>query len=165
MTKLVAALALALLLGGCAGASATAVPEIELGRDICMECGMAIDEMRFAAVYRLGDGTERLFDDLGDLILHGRAAGELDDARIWVADFETEAWVAASEAFYVPTTGVTSPMGHGLLAFGDEGRAVATADLLGGAVVTWDVVRDLPVVDGRVGHHHADHAMEDDVDE
>lgn len=77
--------------------------------------------------------------------------------------------ISAGSAFYVPTLGVTSPMGHGILAFADEARAGSFAAELGGEVITWDVVVGLPVLDGLVGDHHDaemnDKAMDGDMSE
>ena len=69
---------------------------------------MSIDEARFAAAYRLPDGTEKKFDDLGGLIVHARESGQLEDATVWVHDFETEAWVdAPPSSSFVTSSWVT----------------------------------------------------------
>jgi copper chaperone NosL len=158
--------ALAVIGAGCGSDEAAGPPSINYGRDICIECGMIIEEARFAAAYQLADGTEKIFDDLGGLIIHSRKAGDLDDATVWVHDFETEEWVEAPAAFYVPTIAVTSPMGHGILAFADEERALRIAGDLGGEVLGWEIVVNLPVVEGLVGQHHTNEndmdGMEDD---
>ena len=149
----------------CGGAAATGPPEINYGRDICIECNMIISEARFASAYRLPDGTERIFDDVGGMVLHGRETGELNEATAWVHDFETEEWVEAATAFFVPTTGVTSPMGHGILAFAEQVRADDFADDVAGEVIDWTTVMALPVVDGLVGHHHGrDDGMDEDME-
>lgn len=158
------AAALMLLVVACGTGSASGPPEINYGRDICIECGMIIDDPRFAAAYTLEDGSEKKFDDLGGLIVHAREVGELDSAEVWVHDFETEDWLEATQAFYVPTLGVTSPMGHGILAFADKDRAVQTADVLGGEVISWAEVRELPVMEGLLGHHHDEDAEGSDMD-
>lgn len=160
--RAVCGLVLALLVASC-GASATATdgpPEINYGRDICIECGMIVDDPRFAAAYRLDDGTEKVFDDLGGLIIHGRTTGDLSTATVWVHDYETEEWLRAVSAFYVPVRGVASPMGHGILAFATTDRAARFAAELGGEVIDWDTVRQLPVVDDLLGHHHDEHVMQ-----
>lgn len=153
---------LAVVGAGCGSDEASGPPEIIYGRDICIECGMIIDEARFAAAYRSADGTEKKFDDVGGLIIHGREKGDLDGATIWVHDFETEDWVEAPQAFYVPTIAVASPMGHGILSFADEERAKRFANDLGGEVLRWDVVVELPVVEGLVGPHHMSEMDEPD---
>lgn len=146
------------LLAACSDAGAAeGPPEINYGRDICIECGMIIDDPRFAAAYRLEDGTERKFDDLGGLILYGRETGELETALVWVSDFDDEVFILAETAFFVPTAGVTSPMGHGILAFAERGRAEALAQSLNGEVIEWQTVKVLPVVAGFVGDHHEEH--------
>jgi len=165
MKRILIVLAVALTAAGCSAAEATGPPEINYGRGICIECGMVIDEARFAAAYRLPDGTEKIFDDVGGLIIQGRETGDVDNASIWVHDFETEEWIEAEATFYVPTMAVASPMGHGILSFADEERASRFANDLGGEVLRWEVVSDLPVVEGLVGHHHMDsHDMESNDD-
>ena len=37
-----------------------------------------------------------------------------ETSEVWVHDFETEEWVDARLAFYVPTLGKATPMGHGI---------------------------------------------------
>jgi copper chaperone NosL len=150
-----------LVLAACDSGEAEGPPEINYGRDICIECGMIIDDPRFAAAYQLSDGTEKTFDDLGGLIVDGRESGVLTKADVWVSDFENEVLVEAKSAFFVPTLGVVSPMGHGILAFSDLSRAEATAEGLDGEVIRWDAVVGLPVIDGLVGDHHEEHEDHD----
>jgi copper chaperone NosL len=134
--------------------AATGPPEINYGRDVCVECGMLISEARFAAAHRLDDGTEKKFDDVGGMLKHGRENDEMAGAVAWVHDFTTEEWVEADAAFYVPTRSVATPMAHGIVAFADHGRASEFAAGVDGEVIDWETVLLLPIVDGLVGHHH-----------
>ena len=127
-------LAAVLLATGCGSTDATAPPDINYGRDLCTQCGMIIMEARFATAYRSDDGTEKAFDDLGGMVLHLRATGDdPDPSNVWVHDYETEEWIGAGTAFYVPTASVATPMGHGILAFATRERAEAFAADLGAA--------------------------------
>lgn len=154
-------LVLGLVAAACGTADASGPPDINYGRDICVECGMIISEARFAAAYRSTDGSERIFDDLGGLLLSSRESGEaLDPASTWVHDFETEEWVAVEHAYFVPTLSVTSPMGHSIISFNDESRANAFAADVGGEVILWDAVVSLPSADGLVGDHHGEGGMD-----
>ena len=154
---LLIATAVALLAAACGTADAAGPPDIQYGRDLCIQCGMIIDDPRFAAAYRTADGTEKKFDDVGDMLVYMRATGD-DPQReaVWVHDFETEAWVLASDAHFVPTRSVVSPMGHSILAFAEADRATAFAVDVGGEVIPWSTVATLPETDGLVGHHHSD---------
>jgi copper chaperone NosL len=152
---------LLLVVAACGGnAAASGPPDINYGRDVCVECNMIISEPNHAAAYRLPDGTEKLFDDVGGMVKHGRAQGEFDTATAWVHDYETEEWVAVEDAFFVPTLSVATPMGHGIIAFGDRGRADVFAAAVDGQVIDWATVLELPVVDGLVGDQHQDHEEE-----
>lgn len=149
------------LLAGAAAACGSAEanagpPDINYGRDICIECNMVISEARFAAAYRLDDGTEKVFDDIGGMVKHGRESGEVAGAVAWVHDFTTEEWVEAVAAFYVPTRSIATPMAHGIVAFSDHARAMEFAAGVDGEVVEWETVLALPITDGLLGHHHDD---------
>ena len=136
---------LALTLGACGTTEASGPPEIDYGRDICEQCGMSIDDERFAAGYRLSDGTERVFDDVGGLLVFVKDSTELADAEVWVHDYQTEIWVRSEDAYFVQTNEVTSPMGFGILCFSDEDRAASFAAEAGDDVLTWNSVLALPI--------------------
>ncbi len=151
---LLAAVAIGLLGTACAGAETDGPPEINYGRDICVQCNMIISEIGHAAAYRLEDGTEKKFDGVGEMVLHGREHGELDHAEAWVHDFWSEEWVRAEEARYVPTLAIGSPMGHGIFAFATAERAVDFAAEVDGDVIDWAAVLQLPIGNGLVGDIH-----------
>jgi len=164
MKQTVAALILLLTvaLAACTGAAAAeGSPDIKYGRDICVQCGMIISEENLAAAYTVDDGTEKIFDDLGGLLLHQRATGDtLDPEHTWVHDFETAELVDVANAYFVATLSVSTPMGHSILAFNDEERAEAFASNVDGEVIQWDVVFAMPVHEGLVGDHHMDMDMD-----
>lgn len=125
---------------------------------------MIINEAKFATAYETVDGEDLIFDDVGGMVLHFRdTANEIDAHSAWVHDYETEEWVVASAAFFVPTLSVTSPMGHSILAFSDEDRAQSFANDVGADVIDWATVTSLPATEGLVGQHHTD--MSDDMSE
>ena len=147
------AVVLALLMVGCAAADASGPPEIVYGRDICVECSMIISEARFATAYRLDDGTDKKFDDVGDMVVHLSETGDRP-TDTWVHDYLTEEWIEAGAAYFVPTRSVASPMGHSILSFAHEAEAQAFAADVGGEVIDWPTVLALPIMDGLVGDHH-----------
>jgi nitrous oxide reductase accessory protein NosL len=155
-------LLLAIVASACAKAEASGPPDIKYGRDICVQCGMIVSEAKFAAAYTTPDGTKLSFDDVGDLLLHQRAADDpIDVNEAWVHDYETEAWVTVDEAFFVPTMSVSTPMGHSIISFADEVRADTFARDVDGEVIVWDVVLRLPTTNGLVGDHHMGHGQTD----
>jgi copper chaperone NosL len=158
--------ALAMLVAACGTADAAGPPDINYGRDVCLQCGMIVSEEKFAAAYTLDSGEERSFDDLGDLILYVRAANEtIDPLKGWVHDYETEEWVDLANAHFVPTLSVSTPMGHSIIAFAEADRAAAFAAEVDGEVIGWAIVEQLPVSENLVGtHHHDDMEMDDDTD-
>lgn len=173
--RLVTVLALVLGLGALTACGdteeASGPPEIVEGRTICDECGMIIDEIRFAAAYRTTDGVERRFDDIGGLLAQGQRDDLLADAEIWVHDFDSHAPVVAQEATFVLSGQVTTPMAWGVIAFESAAAARALADEVEGSVVTWAELVERSAGDDldpeALHRDHEDHDMDetDDTDD
>ena len=124
---------------GCGGGGPRPV-EIVVNEDICSLCRMAVSERRFAAEVVTEEGRVEVFDDVGCLVdwlgENGRPAG----AGTFVVDYRTGEWLAAEGAAYVRSPELSTPMGHGIVAFRDWGTAEAARRELGGAVVGWEEV-------------------------
>jgi copper chaperone NosL len=143
------------VLGGCAKVDMDAPPEIVYGRDICSRCGMIIEDARFAAGYLTEDGEPRIFDDIGGMLRHEVEQPEAIHAR-WVHDYETEAWLRAEEAFFVLAPEIHTPMGFGVVALADEGRATAVALRHNGKVLTYAELQGQSTMlkANHTGHSH-----------
>lgn len=101
---------------------------------------MIINEPQFAAAYLVQNGDPRLFDDIGDMVIHLQKSGDRPVA-VYVHDYEHQHWFDASGAHFVRSARIATPMGHGIVAL--ENRAVAEklAGETGGEVLSWDQVR------------------------
>ncbi|MGD2048656.1 MAG: nitrous oxide reductase accessory protein NosL [Chloroflexota bacterium] len=124
-------------------------PEIRYGEDTCDRCQMIINEARYAAAYVMPDGQARRFDDIGGMLAYTREVPE-DVAVFWVHDFDTEEWLNADEAFYVKSDHLT-PMGFGIVAFGEQGRAESWANQEGGMIMSF---ADLLSGEEQIAHDH-----------
>jgi nitrous oxide reductase accessory protein NosL len=107
-------LALAALLAGCAAAAGP--PRITRG-DPCAVCGMAIQDLRYAAAREAGR-TWRVYDSIECLLREG-APG----AAAWLPDYDSGT-LHAADSMWVVRGDLPSPMGGGFVAF----AARATAD-------------------------------------
>ncbi|WP_376791144.1 nitrous oxide reductase accessory protein NosL [Thermoflexus sp.] len=124
------------LSAACVRSSGPQPPDIAYGKEICVECGMIINDPRFAAAYVTRGGQARLFDDIGDMVVYHRKHSE-EVAAFYVHDYETRAWIDAAQAFFVQSPNIPSPMGYGLVAFSDRSRAEAFAREHGGEMKDW----------------------------
>jgi copper chaperone NosL len=149
---MICSLVLALLLTACApGSNAPQPPEILYGQDLCDECGMVIDEPRFAAALVLETGEFRKFDDVGDMFVHQLNHPELAIRAYFAHDHVSEQWVRGEAAFYVVAPDLSTPMGHGVAAFGDQTAAEQfAAEHSGAKVLTFDEMR----VEAHLTLHH-----------
>lgn len=105
-----------LLAAGCAGAGGP--PPIVTGA-ACATCGMEVRDLRFACERRIG-GDWRVYDAIECLMRDAASPSGTGDT--WLADYDTQALIAADSAWVVRGA-FASPMGGGLAAF--RGRAAA----------------------------------------
>lgn len=130
-------LALGLLLGACGSeADLDSPPELVLGQDVCDECSMIINDARFAASYVTVTGEVRRFDDIGDMLVYMQKHAE-NVHRYWVHDMHSEEWIDTSEATFVMSPDLHTPMAWGLAAFAEHADAEAFAGENGGATTTF----------------------------
>lgn len=134
---IMAALAVIGGLASCSGGTASGPPEINYGRDVCDQCHMIISEARYAAAYRDTQGRPFTFDDIGDMMEHLDASEAVDTATVWVHDFESEDWIDVTDAWFVHSPDIETPMGGGTIAFTERSDAERYASDHGAEVVQW----------------------------
>ena len=149
------ALFLLLALTACArGDTEPAPPEIRYGEDLCDECNMIISDARFAAGYAYevspGRYESKAFDDIGDMLVHAEKQTGDKVSAWYVHDYATEEWTDATEAVYVVSPDLPTPMGYGILAFSDPAAAQQAAAEAGAELLSWD---ELLAAD--IGHGHS----------
>ncbi|MEY3220030.1 MAG: hypothetical protein RIT27_1387 [Pseudomonadota bacterium] len=106
---------LIILLSACSKNPQTGPIEIKWDRDACEQCRMALSDRHFAVQIRGGKNADIFkFDDLGCALhwLEEQDWKNDSNIEIWVKDFQTEQWLDAQKAFYVPNQ--TTPMDYGL---------------------------------------------------
>ncbi|RIK36398.1 MAG: hypothetical protein DCC58_19310 [Chloroflexi bacterium] len=118
-------------------ASADEPPDIEYGKTECTRCHMIISDERFAAGLVDADGKAQVFDDIGELITVVQEEG-LGSSRAWVHDYDTKEWIDATQAHYVVSMDVVTPMGSGVSAFTTSEAANTFAMMRMGEIMTWD---------------------------
>ncbi|GIV08095.1 MAG: hypothetical protein KatS3mg019_0186 [Fimbriimonadales bacterium] len=128
----------ALLLAACQRMSDT-LPKVRLGEDPCANCGMLINDARFACVIQDTEGEYHKYDDFNCMFLHARS-GRIQPKRYFVADYDQpEQWLDGVQAFYARTGSLQTPMGSRTAAVRTRERA---EELLkqngGGKVLTFD---------------------------
>lgn len=131
-----------LAVAGCAAQSgAPKPPEIHLGEDVCADCGMIINDPRFASAYAYEEAPGRtkslVFDDIGDMLAHMAKNPTLKAVGWWVHDYDSEQWIDATTATYVMSSQIKTPMNHGLAAFATEAGAQKLAGQTKGQVMNW----------------------------
>lgn len=131
-----------LFLAACASSSVdpTTAPTIVYGEDVCDRCGMIIEDERFAAgvVLEVSEGRyeHRIFDDIGDMLEYAAAeAAQTPIHAYFVHDYDSKAWIDGESAYYVRSSQIHSPMGHGLAAFAQQSSAETKAQEWQGEVV------------------------------
>lgn len=126
-------------LAGCGSEPANAPPEVLYGESSCAECGMIVNDERYATATIIeGDrGPEpRVFDDFNCQInFEADGAVPVVISR-WVHDHESRAWLPAESAHYVRSPRLRTPMASGVAAFAEPDDAKRVASELEGEALT-----------------------------
>lgn len=104
-------------------------PKPNVGGAACASCGRPIADERFAAQYRLDDGTVKSFDDPACLFRALREESS-EPAVIRFRAYTVDQWLPAEQTWFAHASSIRSPHGDGWAAFasfGDAQDAVAAA--------------------------------------
>jgi copper chaperone NosL len=113
---------LALLAVAC-GVKADGPPEILVDRTPCAHCGMLVSEPAFAAAYRRDGSEARIFDDIGCLLNAISSEANPERLRFWFHDAGTAVWIDRTEAVFVRSARLRTPMSGGIVAYGGHAAA------------------------------------------
>lgn len=138
-STLVVVLSATILLG--CGQEMSGPPKLRPGMDECAECGMIIDDARFAAavlVQRAGRREYLLFDDIGCMVRSERARQNAPTDRFF-CDFSTGEWITSTQPSFLAAEPelLRTPMASGVVAFRDPGAARTASEKYGGTVAGW----------------------------
>ena len=128
-------IAIGVLSAGCQGAVSDRPPTVRYGEDACVQCRMLINEARFAAAAVSPSGELRTFDDLGCLLTYLHEHPDIALGRLWIHDYESEAWLGVSTASFVSDVDLATPMGYGVVALATPEQAARLAEAIGGRVI------------------------------
>lgn len=122
-------------------ASCSTEPEtIVYGQDACHSCKMTLMDKRFGAELVTTKGKVYKFDDLNCMLNYYNSAEKesISFAHKLVVDFsQPEQLVDASNAFYLKSPEIKSPMASQIAAFGSKDRLDETKKSLDGIYMVW----------------------------
>ncbi|HYE60756.1 MAG TPA: nitrous oxide reductase accessory protein NosL [Phycisphaerales bacterium] len=130
------------VLPSCVKNDADGPPNLRLGRDECVECGMIINEDRCSSamvVNNEGVKEARLFDDIGCMLDYAHEHADKAEPAGFVHDHGTRGWVKMDQAWFVlaDEEKLKTPMGSGLVAFAGREEAEKAAAAHGGTVMEY----------------------------
>ncbi|PAV31038.1 hypothetical protein CIL05_04840 [Virgibacillus profundi] len=96
--------------------------EISMESDQCHTCYMGIEDLEAASQTLLADGTPRIFDDIGCMLMY--LQDTTDDVEVsYVVDYNSGDWNDLSNAYFVHDESIQTPMSYGFIAFSSEQEA------------------------------------------
>jgi copper chaperone NosL len=136
------------------------------GTDSCEHCHMGLAEAGHGGEVLMDTGKAHVFDSvecLAGWLLENEDAERVHS--LWVIDFSNPGTlIAASEAYYLQSPTLGSPMGLGLTAFARSEDRDGAANAFGGRPMEWTELRDFvadawpggsPVMSGMADPDHA----------
>jgi copper chaperone NosL len=139
-----------------ASAAGCADPEpraLAFGSDRCEHCDMGIADDRHGAELLTPTGRAYVFDSVECLVsyMQGEGAG-LEVHSVWVTDFANPGtWVRASDALFLASPTLQSPMGLGLSAFARPADRDGAVNAFGGEALDWEGVQVFVAEQGFAG--------------
>lgn len=117
---------------------------IEYGQDKCDFCEMTIVEKAFAGELVTGKGKVHKFDAI-ECLVHSKQ-DHFKDTELThelIMDFGNPgAFTKASEAWYLVSEEIKSPMGAHLAGFKEKSEAEETQKELGGKIYSWTEIQE-----------------------
>lgn len=144
--RFAAAASLAALLsatGACQRAELTGPPELRLGRDQCVECGMIINEDRFSSAALIDNKYDQrehiLFDDVGCMLDYQREHPDVAFVDLFAHDADTRGWITTDQATFLlaDSSAILTPMGSGIAAYATPAAAARAQSEHGGDLLTY----------------------------
>ena len=109
---------------------------LDVGHATCGYCRMEVSDPRFASQLVVPAEDPRFFDDLGCLSRYLAEAQDLPpQARVYVADHRTRAWIPAERAVFTRAVALTAAMGSHIIAHESVASRDADPDAVGGTPV------------------------------
>jgi len=89
--------------------------EIKIGKYQDSDCGMVIEDLKYASEVITPSGKTHFFHDHGGFVHWLKDKKFKDDAVIWVMTVDTKRWIKAQDAHY--SINDKTPMGYGFGAY------------------------------------------------
>lgn len=151
------------LLIGCT--SQVSLDPVEIDGDVesCAECNMGINEIEHATQVILEDGTPKIYDDIGCMVIDLNENDE-NVGIGYVHDHDSGEWIDMKEATYVQESTIHTPMNYGIIAFESADDATSFQVAHGGDIFSYDELLQLNILDLKHGdeHDHDHHGEESD---
>jgi len=130
---------------------------INYNKDACDFCKMSISESRFAAELITVKGRVYKFDDLKCLLQYDATNKEVAVKNYYVADFSADKQlIDASNAFFIRSEMLRSPMGGNTAAFASQKTAANHAGKNQTSIIEWKDLTKTAQTEGNEndGHQH-----------
>jgi copper chaperone NosL len=100
---------------------------------------MAISEKRYAAEFLDSEGQAFKFDDIGCMANFVKSRkNATKTVAYFVMDFDERQWTRATDASYVRSSELNTPMNGGIIAFKDQAKAKEAADRYHGKLIRFE---------------------------
>ena len=123
----------------------------------CVHCSMEIKDDSFRAKATTDSGLKVNFDAIECLVNYLKTKSENSFGELAVTDYESGEFIDATKAFYLKTTAIPSPMGANLSAYSGSIAAKSFQKAKGGAVFSWDELKEKFVSSDFGYQGHSDH--------
>ncbi len=129
----------------------------------CSQCNMAVEDALFRAKALTTSEKQFQFDAVECLVNHLKNNQDVEYNGLWVTDYKSGQLINATEAYYLKSKSIPSPMGANLSAYSSKATALSMQTEKGGEVFSWKElkIRFEHSKFGAAGHSHEHHSRPD----
>jgi nitrous oxide reductase accessory protein NosL len=121
-----------MLIVGCQQ-SQVAPPALIADKAACQKCNMLISETNFASAFIDAEGKMQI-DDIGCMLGVLRSYPKQPE-HIWVRDYKQDTWISATDAFFISSPQLGTPMNYGFVALESANDVQELVHAKGGTVI------------------------------
>lgn len=136
--------------------------ELAMGEEECAHCRMMLSESAYASQVVMNRGRSFPFDSIECMVAFRVTHTDPESIHsAWVPDFRNEdMWLDATDAVYLQSESMRSPMGLSLSAYDSEESARRQQKESGGRLLSWEELQELVaaewelITEVQTEHHH-----------
>ena len=133
-------------LWSCTDPAPSGPPTLQVGVDVCADCGMSIIETKYAAAaLHIVDGRREhaVFDDVGCMVFWQEQQDAANILERWSGQSDRDGWIRVEDGHFVVGSSVQTPMDFHIVCCSTQAEAARLIERAGGTLTPFASVKPM----------------------